>query len=67
MTTTKPDKLSKVFKGIKVKSELSKDAVIIFRATESEKSDMQATAKKLGLSLTEYLGRLHALAKENMK
>jgi hypothetical protein len=63
----KADKLSGVFKGVKVKAALAKDAVVIFRATKSEKADMQEVAKSLGLSLTEYLGRLHTLAVGNMK
>lgn len=64
--STKTDKLAKAFKGGKLKAKLAKSAVVIFRTTEAEKADMQATAKKLGMHLTEYLGRLHTLAKENM-
>jgi hypothetical protein len=63
----KADKLRGVFKGVKVKAALAKDAVVIFRATKAEKSDMQKTARALSMSLTEYLGRLHTLAKENMR
>lgn len=61
------DKLAKAFRGAKVKAKLTKSAVVIFRTTETEKADMQKTAKALGMHLTEYLGRLHTLAKENMR
>jgi predicted PhzF superfamily epimerase YddE/YHI9 len=61
------DKLNGVFKGSKLKAVLAKKAVIVFRATDAEKADMQATAKGLGLSLTEYIGRLHALARAQLK
>ena len=59
-------KLDGVFKGTKLKAALAKNAVVVFRATSGEKADMQKTAKSLGLSLTEYIGRLHALATAQM-
>jgi DNA-directed RNA polymerase subunit E'/Rpb7 len=63
----KSDKLDKVYKGGKLKEALTKDSVVLFRTTKAEKEDMQATAQKLGLTLTEYLGRLHTLAKAQLK
>ena len=66
-TVQQKAKMDKAFKGVKVKTELAKDAVIIIRASATVKADMQTTAKGLGLSLTEYLTNLHALAKPQLK
>lgn len=66
-TVKEKAKMDTALKGIKLKEALAKDAIVLFRTTKSEKADMQATAKGLGLSLTEYLGRLHALAKPQLK
>lgn len=45
---------------------LVKKAVIQFRVTESEKADIQRTASELGLTVTDYLLRLHAWASESL-
>jgi predicted PhzF superfamily epimerase YddE/YHI9 len=42
---------------------LAKTETVVFRVSKAEKADMQATASKMGLSLTEYLTRLHQIAK----
>jgi len=49
--------------GKQLKDSLAKTETVVFRVSKAEKADMQATAGKMGLSLTEYLTRLHAIAK----
>ena len=66
-TAKQAAKVAGAFKDVKVKAELAKSAVIIIRASATVKAEMQATAKGLGLSLTEYLTNLHALAKAQLK
>ncbi len=39
------------------------DSAITFRVTSIEKSEIRSVAEKLGLSVTEYLLRLHRAAK----
>jgi predicted DNA binding CopG/RHH family protein len=58
--------LEKAMKGI-TKKDLAKSETIIFRVSSKDKDQMQKTAKKLGLSLTEYLTRLHQIAVEQLK
>jgi hypothetical protein len=41
---------------------LMKSETVIFRCTAPEKAQMKAQATALGMSLSEYLTRLHALA-----
>ncbi len=38
------------------------DAVIVVRLSVKEKASMQATARSLGLTMSEYVRRLHAVA-----
>jgi hypothetical protein len=53
--------------GKALKDTLAKTEMVVFRVSKSDKTDMQAMAKRLGLSLTEYLGRLHSIAKQKLK
>lgn len=46
---------------------LAKTAVVTFRVSVQDKAEMQATAEKLGLTLTDYLLRLHGIAKQKLK
>ena len=46
-----------------VKDSLAKTEVVVFRVSKTDKADMQATAKALGLTLTDYLSRLHQIAR----
>ena len=46
---------------------LAKTQSVIFRVSKTEKAEMQETAKSLGLTLTEYFSRLHAIAKDKLK
>lgn len=39
------------------------DSAITFRVTSAEKSEIRSVAEKLGLSVTDYLLRLHRAAK----
>lgn len=66
-TAQQKAKVDRAFVGAKLKAALPKKAVIIIRASATVKADMQKTAKGLGLSLTEYLTNLHALAKAQLK
>jgi hypothetical protein len=50
-------------KGKQLKDAIAKTDVVTFRVSKVDKAEMQATAAKLGLSLTEYLSRLHAIAR----
>jgi transcriptional regulator with PAS, ATPase and Fis domain len=66
-TAQQKAKTDKAFEGKKLKPDMAKNAVIIIRATQADKDDMQKTAKRLGMSLTEMLTRLYALAKPQLK
>ena len=47
----------------RLRMALMKTARIIMRVTETDKADMQAAAQDAGLTLTEYLTRLHYAAR----
>ena len=49
--------------GKQLRASLAKTVSVIFRTSVNEKADMMKTAKSMGLSLTEYLTRLHAIAR----
>lgn len=69
-TTQHLDRLASVMRSIppeRLRSALVKDERIQVRVTASEKADMQQTAKNCGLTLTEYLTRLHHLAGEQLE
>lgn len=44
-----------------------KTANLVFRLTNSEKEEVQATAKALGLSVADYILSLHRSAKPHLK
>jgi hypothetical protein len=44
-----------------------KTAFVQFRVSEEEKASLQRTAESLGLQVSEYLLKLHALASANLK
>jgi len=46
---------------------LVKSCAITIRVTESDRETMKRAAKKCGLTVTEYLIRLHGAALEKMK
>ena len=58
------DRLAKVFQGespARLQSALRKTATLNLRVTPAEKADLEAVAKDLGLSVTEYIERCHVL------
>lgn len=63
------DKLAAVLKGIpssRLREILVKDTPITFRATRHERDDMHRVAKACGLTLTDYLIRLHVFASQRL-
>lgn len=59
------DQLAKALQDVppeRLQELLAKTETISMRVTAAEKADMQATAKLLALTLTEYLCKLHGLA-----
>lgn len=46
---------------------LAKTSVVTFRVSKADKDEMQTTAARLKLTLTEYLLRLHAIAKGKLR
>ncbi len=65
----KLDRLAKVLKGIssdRLRDVLVKEATLTIRLTASEKADMQRVAKACGLTLTDYLTRLHLFASQRL-
>lgn len=64
-TTKKFDRLAELLKGIppeRVRMVLMKEETLTIRTTAHDKSEMQRVAKACGLTLTEYLTRLHIFA-----
>lgn len=59
-------KLKKVVKPEELCRELIKDARINIRVSRADKASMTMTAKKCGMTLTEYLIRLHQFAVEKL-
>lgn len=65
MTQEQHDKLATALAKVSpehLQDALRKGESITIRLTRSDKEEMQATAKSFGLTLTEYLTRLHYLA-----
>lgn len=61
------DRLADLMRGTdpeRLRLALTKDATIQMRVTGPDKDSMQETASGLGLTLTEYLVRLHLFAVE---
>lgn len=66
----KLDELATVAAGIdpaRLRMALKKDTTITFRLSELDKESMQATAARLGLTVTEYLTRLNAIAADKLE
>lgn len=69
------DRLADLLRGVnpeQLRSVLAKEEAITIRLTASDKASMQETASALGLTVTDYLTRLHlfaveVLAKESKK
>ncbi len=64
------DKLGEAVKSIpprRLRGGLVKEERINLRVTASEKADMQRVAKACGLTLTEYLIRLHTLISAHLQ
>jgi hypothetical protein len=63
------DRLADLIKTIgpeRMREALVKTDVITFRVTAPDKRAMEAMAKVCGLTLTEYMTRLHYLAEQGM-
>ena len=61
------DRLAELLKGTepeRLRSVLAKDEAITIRLTASDKASMAETASDLGLTVTDYLTRLHLFAVE---
>lgn len=59
------DRLAEALKDVppdRLREALVKDTPITFRATRHERDDMHRVAKACGLTLTDYLLRLHLFA-----
>jgi hypothetical protein len=64
-TAEKFDRLTVLLKDIppeRVRMVLMKEETLTIRVTAHDKSEMQRVAKACGLTLTEYLTRLHTFA-----
>ena len=71
MTTKKQklDRLATILKDVspdRLRSALVKEDTVQIRVSSTEKADMQRVAKACNLTLTDYLGRLHAFAAEKL-
>lgn len=73
MTTRKrsgSDQIADAFSkttGGKLEQALGKTAIIQMRVSAADKASMTSTAKGLGLTLTDYLTRLHYCAVDLLK
>lgn len=68
-TKQKPDQLATVLEKVpakRLRASLTKSKTIIMRVTGDDHESMHRTAKSCGLTVTEYLTRLHALAAEKL-
>jgi hypothetical protein len=63
---TPQERLAKMTKK-QLTDSIAKKGVVTFRVSVEDKATMQATAKGLKLTLTEYLCSLHALAVKKLK
>lgn len=68
-TAEKFDRLAELLKDIppeRVRMVLMKEETLTIRVTAHDKSEMQRVAKACGLTLTEYLTRLHTFASRKL-
>jgi predicted DNA binding CopG/RHH family protein len=64
------DRLAELAKGIppeRLEKALRKSRLLTMRVSETDHEDLKKTASKLGLTVTDYLLRLHYLASEQLK
>jgi len=64
------DELAQVLAGVgpvRLRQALTKSETVTIRITMADKLSMQRTASRCGLSVTEYLTRLHWLASEKVE
>lgn len=64
------DQLAELAKGIppeRLEKVLRKSRLLTMRVSEADHEDIKRTAAKLGLTVTDYLLRLHYLASEKLK
>jgi hypothetical protein len=64
-----PDRLATRLRDVSpddLRRALVKDTPITFRATKQERDDMHRVASDCGLTLTDYLIRLHRLASQRL-
>lgn len=62
--------LDEVFRGTRrdsLKKAIAKSHVVSIRVTENDKTDMQAMAKSLDLTVTDYLTNLHCFARRKLE
>jgi len=63
------DKLAKLVEGIppeRLAKALRKSKLLTMRVSEADHKDLKRTASKLGLTVTDYLLRLHYLASKKL-
>jgi predicted DNA binding CopG/RHH family protein len=68
-TKPKTDRLATVLEKVptkKLRASLTKTKAIAIRVTEDDHEGMRLTAKACGMSVTEYITRLHAFASERL-
>ena len=64
------DRLAELVKGIspeRLDKVLRKSRLMTMRVSEADHEDMKRTARKLGLTVTDYMLRLHYLASARLK
>lgn len=67
--TQRFDRLAAALRDVspdRLREVLVKDTPITFRATKHERDDMHRVAKACGLTLTDYLIRLHLFASKTL-
>lgn len=60
------EKLKKLIKPEDIRKDQAKEARIEIRVSGEDKASMAAMAKRLGMTKTEYLTRLHRIAIEKL-
>jgi mobilization protein NikA len=68
-TKQKTNRLATVLEKVpakRLRASLTKTKAIAIRVTEDDHEGMRLTAKACGMSVTEYLTRLHAFAAEKL-
>lgn len=60
------DRLKKLIKPEDIRQNKAKEERVEIRVSSEDKASMAATAKQLGMSVTQYLTRLHQIAVEKL-